>query len=75
MSAIAEAEKDFVKDYGVGPLEFIHLVENAELVITDSFHAVVFSLIMQTPFVVFPRPVVGGNDMNSRITDLLDMVN
>lgn len=77
MSAIAMADKNFSKYYNVGPLEFVDLVDNATLVVTDSFHATVFSLIMQTPFIVFPRAaqLFEGNDMNSRINDVLEDVN
>lgn len=61
-----------VHDYTSGPREFIDLVKNAELVVTDSFHACVFSMIFQTPFMVFERHKPGqkGN-MNSRIYNFL----
>lgn len=62
-----------VHDYTSGPREFIDLVKNAELVVTDSFHACVFSMIFQTPFMVFERHKPGqeGN-MNSRIYNFLE---
>lgn len=62
-----------VHDYTSGPREFVGLIENAEFVITDSFHACVFSMIFKTPFVVFERNIIGekGN-MNSRIYDFLE---
>ena len=62
-----------IHDYTSGPLEFIGLIQNAELVITDSFHACVFSMIFETPFEVFERNKIGekGN-MNSRIYDFLE---
>lgn len=62
-----------IHDYTSGPLEFIGLIKNAELVITDSFHACVFSMIFKTPFTVFERNKSGekGN-MNSRIYDFLE---
>lgn len=62
-----------IHDYTSGPREFIGLIKNAELVITDSFHACVFSMIFETPFVVFERNKAGekGN-MNSRIYDFLE---
>ena len=34
-----------------GPLEFLDLIKNAELIITTSFHAVAFSIIMNKPFI------------------------
>lgn len=62
-----------IRDYTSGPREFLGLIKNAEYVITDSFHACVFSMIFQTPFAVFERHRVGekGN-MNSRIFDFLE---
>ena len=62
-----------IHDYTSGPREFIGLIKNAEFVITDSFHACVFSMIFQKPFVVFERNKIGekGN-MNSRIYDFLE---
>lgn len=40
------------QDYrGAGPKEFLTLIDNAELVVTSSFHAVAFSVILHTQFV------------------------
>lgn len=55
--------------YKAGPAEFIKLICNAKLVCTDSFHAIVFSIIFKIPFIVFGR--AGGTGMNSRINTLL----
>ncbi len=41
------------KYYEAGPEDFISLIKNAELVCTNSFHAVSFSAILQTKFWVF----------------------
>ena len=62
-----------IKDYTSGPRQFLDLINNAEFVITDSFHACVFSMIFETPFIVFERnkPSEKGN-MNSRIYDFLE---
>ena len=62
-----------IHDYTSGPREFLGLIKNAELVVTDSFHACVFSMIFQTTFVVLERHQVGekGN-MNSRIYDFTE---
>lgn len=62
-----------IKDYSSGPREFLGLIKNADMVITDSFHACVFSMIFKTPFTVFERGKSGekGN-MNSRIYDFLE---
>ena len=62
-----------IKDYASGLRQFLDLINNAEFVITDSFHACVFSMIFETPFIVFERnkPSEKGN-MNSRIYDFLE---
>lgn len=41
--------------YGCGPQDFIGMIDNASCVITDSFHASVFSTILNTPFRVYRR--------------------
>lgn len=53
-----------------GPSEFIHYINNATLFLTDSFHGGVFSILLETPFVVFNR---AGKlpSMTSRIDTLL----
>ena len=52
-----------------GPQEFISLIHDAKLVITDSFHATVFSNIFNVNFYVLER--TEAPTMNSRITSLL----
>lgn len=61
-------DKDF---YACGPSEFLYLFNNAELVLTDSFHACVFSMIFNKPFYVFDRNSKGMKSMNSRLDTLL----
>ena len=56
--------------YATSPEEFIYLINNAKLVCTDSFHGTVFSIIMHTDFVSFPR-IESGKSMNSRMETLL----
>ncbi len=61
-----------IKLSDVGPSEFLGLIKHSEIVITTSFHAVVFSIIFEKNFIVIDRQ--NQNDkssMNSRITDLL----
>lgn len=53
-----------------GPAEFISLIANARHVVTDSFHAAVFSLLMGTPFTVFRRSGGSGSTMFSRLETL-----
>lgn len=53
-----------------GPSEFLYLFNHADLVLTDSFHACVFSFLFGKPFMVFDRNI-SGQSMNSRIDTLL----
>lgn len=53
--------------------EFVYLIEHAKLVATDSFHACVFSILMNTPFLVVNRQQKGVADMTSRIDTLLEL--
>lgn len=57
-----------------GPSEFLWLFAHADLILTDSFHACVFSFLFNKPFVVFDRNWNGGN-MNSRLDTLLSKFN
>ena len=56
--------------YTAGPSEFIYLISHAQLILTDSFHACVFSFIFNKPFVVYDRKGTQCS-MNSRIETLL----
>lgn len=53
--------------------EFIYLISHAQLVVTDSFHASVFSILMNTPFLVVDRQEKGMADMTSRIDTLMEL--
>ncbi len=57
--------------YDVGPAEFIYLEKNAFLVVTDSFHSCVFSILFSTPFMIFERQDELAS-MYSRIETLLE---
>lgn len=54
--------------------EWIDLIANAEVVITNSFHGTVFSLIYETPFITIPLNR-GFERMNTRVIELLDCAN
>lgn len=58
------------KIYG-GPEMFVSLISHAQCVFTDSFHALSFSLIMNTPFFVYKRNYAHGIDQSSRVKTLL----
>ncbi len=56
----------------VGPYQFISLIDRADVVCTDSFHGMVFSLLMHTQFVPFERfDDRDSSNQNSRIYNLL----
>lgn len=55
-----------------GPAEFIDLIDHATHVVTDSFHAAVFSSILHTPLTIVHRE--GGASMFSRLEQLSEML-
>ena len=67
-----------VSKYGkyhyVGPNEFVSLIKNSELVITDSFHACVFALLFHIKFYAMERKE-NMTSMNSRIATLTEKFN
>jgi exopolysaccharide biosynthesis predicted pyruvyltransferase EpsI len=60
------------RDSNYGVEEFLYLINHAELICTDSFHACVFSLIFERPFVAFKRTGV-SNYMYTRLQNLIDI--
>lgn len=58
--------------FDVGPQEFVGLIKNAALVLTDSFHGTVFSTNFNVPFYTFTKHKGGINSAdNSRLYDFL----
>lgn len=51
----------------LGPLEFLDVIKNAEVVVSNSFHATAFSIIFHTDFYVMNRK----ENINIRMNDLL----
>lgn len=61
-----------IRNYDANPAEFIGLIKNAEMVITDSFHAMVFSVIYHKEFYILLRNSIRSkNSMNDRIFDFV----
>lgn len=60
-----------IKLFDPNPSEFISLIKYADCVMTDSFHACVFSNIYKKNYFVFQRYLSGK--MSSRIYSLLDL--
>jgi hypothetical protein len=55
----------------IGPQGFLYVIDNAEYVITDSFHGAVFSLIFKKQLTIIERKQDGVN-MSSRIQTLAE---
>ncbi|MEG0873059.1 MAG: polysaccharide pyruvyl transferase family protein [Clostridia bacterium] len=63
-------EKDSA--FGIGPSEFIYLVNNAKLICTDSFHGIAFSIIMNKQFYAFMKNKNNLKSDNNRIKEILE---
>lgn len=53
-----------------GPAEWLGLIRNAEYVLTDSYHGVIFALLFNRPFYMISK----GQHINRRAEELLDKV-
>ena len=63
------------KIFNAGPAEFISLIKNASLVVTDSFHATAFSINLKTPFISLCRFAKSDKKgMNDRLVTILNAV-
>lgn len=56
------------------PGKFLGLIKGSHLVLTNSFHGTVFSIIYEKQFYALPRDA-SNDKQNLRITDLLKMIN
>lgn len=70
LELVMMASLDDLKRYDANPGEFVDFINSAALVCTDSFHAIIFSMQMEKPFVVFDREGKSA-PMSSRIETLL----
>lgn len=61
-------DKNLILRNATGPRSFIGYIKNARVVFTTSFHAVVFCLIFNTPFIVY---LSGNEGRDSRILHIL----
>ena len=64
----ANAEKGHIMRYDAGVEEFLSLVKNAESIITNSFHGVIFAVQLKTPFYCFSR-----EQGDTKIGEILDL--
>jgi len=58
-----------------GPVEFLKAIHNAQYVFTDSFHGSIFSSIFRIQFVTFKRFKNTITSQNSRVENLLRIMN
>ena len=50
-------------------------MDNAECILTDSYHATIFSVLFSKPIVVYQRNAIEkGNNMGSRIDYLMNLL-
>ena len=75
-----DEEKEIAKQTGLhlmqfkdfetaAPDEFLKIIKNASLVLTDSYHVTIFSMLFHRPFIIFQRKSKGVS-MNSRFETL-----
>ena len=62
------AERGHKMAYEAGVEEFLGLIKNAEYVVTNSFHGMIFSVQFRRPFVIFSR-----EQCDNKITELLQL--
>lgn len=72
LPVVALTDREGHEELPAGPAEFLGLIANATHVVTDSFHAAVFSCILQTPLSIVRR--MGGANMFSRLEQLSRML-
>ncbi len=73
----SNSDKDFgdKQCIGITPGEFLGYIQNADYIVTDSFHCAVFCVLLEKQFLVLRRS--GDSEkgaMNSRLTDLLKVL-
>lgn len=62
-------------DADIGPNEFLTLIQGADLIMTDSFHGMVFSALFNKEFIAFERFDPHSIDsQNTRIYNFLDLL-
>lgn len=67
---VSFTDTDFTRDKN--QFDFVNYIKNADIVVTDSFHAVVFSLIYKKKIVIVDRNL---DAMVTRIENIFDLLN
>lgn len=61
--------------FGSGPAEFIGLFQNADFIVTNSFHGTAFSVIFEKNFLSVIDKETSKSKLSSRIEDMLQRLN
>lgn len=57
-----------------GPLEFLNLIYNAKIVLTDSYHGMLFSINFNKEFYIYERDYGTAANQSSRIESILEIL-
>ncbi len=66
-------DSDNARTFSITPDEFLYLLHHAKLMVTDSFHGTVFSLLFGIP-IYYTKRVDNYVSMNSRVQSLFSML-
>lgn len=72
LRVVSLSDKSREGEVDAGPSEFVSLIDHAAHVVTDSYHAAVFSLLMDTPLTIFKRSGGSSQGTFSRLATLAD---
>lgn len=67
----AERYVPLSRQMNVSPVDFLRCIRDAEYVVTNSFHGIVFSIIFEKKFLFVEQPVRCDTDQNERQRELL----
>lgn len=68
ISLNAQNASDHSMRYDAGVEEFLGLVKNADMVVTNSFHGMIFAVIFKVPFYIFSRKLC-----DTKISEIIDL--
>lgn len=64
-----------IQENDISPFEFLNVIDNAQCVLTDSFHATIFSILFRKNFYSFNKHEnASGTNENSRLYSLLSLM-
>lgn len=75
MDIVVLNDKEYPNYYLFSPSEFVYVIQNAQMILTDSFHCTVFSIIFHKQFWVFKREQSDLGNMFTRLENLLKKMN